>query len=205
VGPAERFVYYPARLHVRFLVGCHRSLLGVQRAETFLGGGSCLRSGVRTGLRRLPQLEERPVGRGGEPRKEGRGLAAYRVGGAPPVGPAGWKHCTSLLRSLFLGRLPRGSVSVWRRAVMGWAPGSAPRGASGNGGGSGGLEGAAGASAPANPPVSPARRPTSATWGPASSPCLHGGTGAGPAGDATAWGIGRIVRPTTGIGGRATF
>jgi len=136
----------------------------------------------------------------------GRGLAADRVVGAPPGGPAGWKRCTSRLRSTFHGRLPRGSVSVWRWAVMSWPPWSVPRGASGPGGGAtvgGGLAGVVGACVPAAPPVSPAGRPTFATWGLASGPFNPGGRGAGPVGSATAWGIGRTALSTTGIGGRA--
>jgi len=102
------------------------------------------------------------------PRRGGqRGRAGF--GGRPgctvaPGGPAGRKRCTFSLRSILPGRIPRGSVSVWRWAVMSWAPGSAPRGASGNGGASAGW-GAAGASAPLTSLVSPEIRPTCAIWG----------------------------------------
>jgi len=64
-----------------------------------------------------------------------------RVMVAPPGGPAGWKRCTSRLRSTFPVRLPRGSVSVWWCAVMRRAPGSAARGASGGGAVGGGVGG----------------------------------------------------------------
>jgi len=80
----------------------------------------------------------------GGPSEEGWSLVANHVVGAPPVGPAGWKRCTSRLRSTFPGRLPKGSVSVWRCADMSCAPGFAPRGGSGPGGGLDGRVGRAG-------------------------------------------------------------
>jgi len=75
---------------------------------------------------------DRRVAAGG-PSEEGRGLVADRVVDARPSGPAGWKRCTSRLRSTFPRRLPRGSVSVWRCAARSCASGS---------GGGGGAVGA---------------------------------------------------------------
>jgi len=142
----------------------------------------------------------------GGPSEEGRCLAAACLGGAPPAGPPGWNCCSSRLRSDFPGGLPRGSVSVWRCAVMSCAPGSASRGASGPGGPAVGgvLAGSEGECVPAKTPGSPAGRPMSSTWGLASDPCPPGGTRDGPVGATTAWGTGCTAWSTAGIGGRAT-
>jgi len=120
----------PLHFPVRWLrVSCHRYRQGVPRGGN-LRRRSRLRWGVRAGLRRLTLVEERPACRAWGAQREGVALGCGPGGG----GVHGCPRCTSRLRSTLPGRLPRGSVSVWRCAAMSCAPGSADRGSSDPGG-----------------------------------------------------------------------
>jgi len=61
----------------------------------------------------------------GGPSEKGRSLAADRVVGAPPAGPAGWKRWTSRLRSI-LGADSRGAACPCGGVCPGPVPGAPP-------------------------------------------------------------------------------
>jgi len=150
----------------------------------------------------------------GCPARRGRG--AQRGGAGLGCGPSGggahrcsrWMESLHVrLRSTFPGRLPRGSVAVWRCAVMSQAPRSAARGASDAGGANiWGRIGDGGGAMRVCDPCRESRRKAHVRHlgaGIRSVP-PPGGTLAGPAGAATVWGTGHTTWPTMGSGGRAT-